>query len=316
MKKLYVSLLACSALLTANNSIAQESAYTLTEDWHVVTRDPGGNVLEGLDRNRDWSAENVTGKNCVRFATAMDGKIYLLNMMTMSIAEFTPEGEIKDVYKLPALEGDDFYGTSITRDDAGNFLIGHYFTAQKSSYVWTIYQPSTGKYKHFDVSPAVMPSNGRIDCVGRVIGDLTKDAWLYVASTKFNSVNPNIDPAEVKDYIINFFGDGNVESVSADGEFSPQVYISNGCVSVCQPRFASIDEMNAFLDGNGNIYDTFFSYSNGYGGTVSLDDHWLCSMCSMTANSLLSQATQTTISNLIPPTVDLIHLYSAESVSM
>ena len=67
--------------------------------------------------------------------------------------EFDADGH-RDVCKLPALSGSvngvaDYYGTAISSDDAGNFLIGHYFTKDMSSYVWTVYSPATGKAKHF-----------------------------------------------------------------------------------------------------------------------------------------------------------------------
>ncbi|MDE7459055.1 MAG: hypothetical protein K2M77_09345 [Muribaculaceae bacterium] len=59
--------------------------------------------------------------------------MYTINMMTMHIAEVTKDGLV-DLYKLPSLESiaydgkPDYYGTAISMDDAGNFLVGHYFT--------------------------------------------------------------------------------------------------------------------------------------------------------------------------------------------
>ena len=277
MKKFYLPLLATAVLFSSNFAIAEEPTFSITEDWKTLKEDKTGqNELEGLDRNRNWDKEEVTTKNCVRYATAMNGKFYFVNMKTMSIAEFTQDGEIKDLYKLPALTGDDFYGTAITRDDAGNFLIGHYFTDQKSSYVWTIYNPKNGEYKHFDVTPDKIPAAGRIDCVGRVVGDLTKHAFVYVSSRSWNVATPNLDASDIKILCIEFTNDGaDLKDVEATAEFSRQIYISAGYCSIAQPAYSSIEETLDFLDNQGGKLDeTFYSYSTAYGSANTLADYW------------------------------------------
>ncbi|MDE6368520.1 MAG: hypothetical protein K2K94_04700, partial [Muribaculaceae bacterium] len=157
----------------------------------------------------NWSnPEAIKSTTCARFATGKDGRIYTINMKTMSITEISKDGVI-DLYKLPSLEGrkftdtegtqvDDYYGSAISMDDAGNFLIGHYFVKPElCSRIWTVYQPSTGKYKHFDLGyPDDLTAEtfidgldgnttrhgiGRTDVIGRVAGDLSDEAIFYIA---------------------------------------------------------------------------------------------------------------------------------------
>ena len=201
--------------------------YVMKELWSTIDT----SLNDGWDATAPaWSAAAIKAKECPRFATGRDGKIYSVNMKTMSIMEFDADGH-RDVCKLPALSGSvngvaDYYGTAISSDDAGNFLIGHYFTKDMSSYVWTVYSPATGKAKHFTLPlPAGMKS-GRIDCVGRVEGDLTRSARVYIAPAS---------TSDKKVTIVSFEGDGNVDNVSVDIDFSPVVNPLTASLSICQP---------------------------------------------------------------------------------
>ena len=201
--------------------------YVMKELWSTIDT----SLNDGWDATAPaWSAAAIKAKECPRFATGRDGKIYSVNMKTMSIMEFDADGH-RDVCKLPALSGSvngvaDYYGTAISSDDAGNFLIGHYFTKDMSSYVWTVYSPASGKAKHFTLPlPAGMKS-GRIDCVGRVEGDLTRSARVYIAPAS---------TSDKKVTIVSFEGDGNVDNVSVDVDFSPVVNPLTASLSICQP---------------------------------------------------------------------------------
>ncbi|MDE6369356.1 MAG: phosphodiester glycosidase family protein, partial [Muribaculaceae bacterium] len=189
--------------------------FVMTPLWSTLDT----SLNDGWDANAPvWSAAAIKAKECPRFATGRDGKLYSVNMKTMSIMEFDAEGH-RDVCKLPALTGSingvaDYYGTAISRDDAGNFLIGHYFTKEMSAYVWTVYNPSTGEAKHITLPMPTGAKSGRIDCVGRVEGDLTRSARVYIAPAT---------TSDKKVCVVTFEGDGNVGSVTADVEFSPVV---------------------------------------------------------------------------------------------
>lgn len=277
MKKLYFSILSGALLLGATAVNAQEA--TLTKDWSFVKQSSFNGEFEGADQNSapNWSsATDVRSKMCIRFGTAMDGKIYVVNQKTMSIAEVTETGEIVDRYKLPALTDQidgtaDSYGCALTRDDAGNFLVGHYFTKPMSGYVWTIFQPETGKYKHFVVEEAAKMAQ-RIDCVGRVVGDLTDFAVLYVGPTSTKVVETQINTIITFN---NWEGDGQLESVEASCEHSPGVYVASGNCSVAQPLFDAAKTRELF--DNDKSLDGFVYYSAAYGSGAkpgTTEDYW------------------------------------------
>ncbi len=233
----------------------------LTEQWHFVNPD----INDGWDGTvPNWESENaIKAKACPRFATARNGRFYTVDMTTMSIAEIDPEGNMTPLYKLPSLEGreingvPDYYGTAISSDDAGNFLVGHLFTKNDTYRIWTVYNPKTGKAKHFDIEiPAGETASGRIDNIGRVVGDLTRDAYVYVM--------PKATGAEAsqKVLIIHFEGDGNVDNLTATPTMSKTVYMAGtgNTGSTAQPKYATVADMK-----DKDINDTFFWYSKAGG---------------------------------------------------
>lgn len=98
MKKKLLSLAFVAALLPALNA-SGASDPGLTQMWKTPFLEIGdwdGNAAS-------WSTpETVKATPCARFATARDGKVYTVNMVTMSIAEVTDEG-LKDIISLPFL---------------------------------------------------------------------------------------------------------------------------------------------------------------------------------------------------------------------
>lgn len=233
----------------------------LTEQWSFVN--PGYN--DGWDGAApNWESEDaIKSKSCVRFATGRNGVLYTLDMKTMSIAEIDREGNLNPLYKLPALTGEvdgvkDYYGCAISSDDYGNFLIGHYFTKPATYRVWTVYSPKTGKAKTFEVElPEGELSNGRIDNVGRVVGNLTKDAYVYVAPKATAKTESQ------KTLIIHFTGDGNIDNVTATPTMSKPLYLAGAgnTFTICQPKYKTVAEM-----AGKDLSETFYWYSKDPAG--------------------------------------------------
>ncbi len=237
---------------------------TLTEVWKMSDPD----LNDGWDGTApSWDTPDaIKSKPCTRFATGMDGKIYTVNMRTMSIAEVTADG-VKDVHKLPSLEGrtvsniPDYYGTAISRDDAGNFLIGHLFTKPESNLVWTIFNPVTGKYKHFELDIPEGMSVKRLDCIGRVVGDLSRDAYFYIAPNAFAAEQTHETNQKVR--IIHVKGNGNIENVTVEDSWSPMIYLSSTLNNnVCQPKYDTAAET-----AKHQLFTTFYSASNMFSTT-------------------------------------------------
>lgn len=234
----------------------------LTEQWSFVNT----NYNDGWDGTApNWSSEDaIKAKPCPRFATARNGRFYTVDMTTMSIAEIDPEGNIKPLYKLPSLEGreingvPDYYGTAISSDDYGNFLIGHLFTKTDSYRIWTVYNPKTGSAKHFDIElPAGEESNGRIDNIGRVVGDLMSEAYVYVAPKATGN------PATNKALILYFKGDGNdINNLTATATMSKSLYMAGAgnTGSTIQPKYKTVAEM-----AGKDLNETFYWYSKAAG---------------------------------------------------
>lgn len=243
---------------------------TLTERWHFVN--PAFNdSWDGTAPN--WASDDaIKAKSCPRFATALNGKFYTVDMKTMSIAEVDAEGNFTPKYKLPSLEGRmingmaDYYGAAISRDDAGNFLIGHLFTKTDTYRVWTVYNPNTGKAKHFEINIGNNPSSGRIDNIGRVVGDMMTDAYAYVAPKATGAL------ASQCALILHFEGDGTVESVEATPSFDNGLWLAGvggehgvNTFSICQPKYTSVEAMAGIDPVN-----TFYWYSKTPNGTMGV----------------------------------------------
>lgn len=207
MKKTLLTLALAVATMPSFNAYADGA---LTELWQYQTTELNADYdFEAPD----WSSTDaIKAASCARFATAADGKFYTINMKTMSIAEVTENGW-RDLYRLPKPENpEDYYGTAISMDEAGNFLIGHYFTnAPKSSLVWSIYSPSTGEITTFELEDNAVTDGfgntaiGRIDCVGRVLGDLTSEAQFFIAP-QYDAI-PHVIASDVR--AVNIFNDGD-----------------------------------------------------------------------------------------------------------
>lgn len=233
----------------------------LTEVWSFLNTE----YNDGWDGTApNWASEDaIKAKSCPRFATGRNGKFYTVDMKTMSIAEIDNTGKLTPLYKLPSLEGrvindvPDYYGCAISSDDAGNFLIGHLFTKTDTYRVWTIYNPATGKAKHFEIDiPANEKSSGRIDNIGRVIGDLTKEAYAYVAPKATGNPDTN------KALIIKFSGDGDVDNVTATPTLSKGLWMAGAgnTFSTIQPKYTTVEDMNGI-----DLNDSFYWYSKAAG---------------------------------------------------
>lgn len=202
------------------------------------------------------------GSPNIRFATAKDGKIYTVNMATMYIAEITAEGTLKDLYKLPKPEiATEYYGTAISVDEAGNFLVGMNFLNQAgdatsaSSKTFAVYEPASGKTTRYVIEGA---ETYRLDCVGRILGDLTKEAYFFLtgdntskgyAINNISIVKATADKMEV------------VKTVAIEeAVLTPQTYV--------QPAYQTLAEAGA------NKYDFYVASKNNYiasyiGGTLT-----------------------------------------------
>ncbi len=255
MKKKLISL-ACAAALMPTFYASAECQPGLTELWKTgLVEDFKGNWSATLDWN---SSDAIKGGSNPRFATASNGKVYVVNQMTMSIAEATPDG-LKDVYKLPKPSNDaNYYGTAISMDEAGNFLVGMNFVqAPGSSLNWAIYSPKTGQCKQFLLDAPAGMNIGRIDCVGRVLGDLTKEAIFFIAPQSGQT-------AKVR--VVKVTSDGSVNNATMEtlGWVDIEAVGGSSQQNIVQPAFTKYEEYEAAGAENYNFYYSSWTSTEKY----------------------------------------------------
>ena len=264
MKKQLLTLAAAMALVPSFSANAQAEIEQVWLYQNAILNDG----WDGTAPN--WASEDaIKSKPCARFATGKDGRMYTINMMAMSIAEVTKDGLV-DLYKLPSLEGiaydgkPDYYGTAISMDDAGNFLVGHYFTvAGLSSQIYTVYNTATGEAKHFDLgypegtdaetyaSPGYGTGVGlgRIDVVGRVCGDFSNEAVFFIA--------PQGQGASVAQNIrfVYAYAGGDFKDLSLDANEYVGTYLGTTSVTnIVQPAITNISEYGETVEDHSKAY--------------------------------------------------------------
>lgn len=290
MRKQLLSL-ALAALLTPAFNVAAQADPAISVVWRTG-KSEALNAATGFDATLvDWNnfqtpyTNSEKGSGVTRDIAVSDGKLYTVNMHTMSIAEITPEGLV-DRYKLPTLASVDFdkvvneaagpvtykdyYGTAIGADQAGHFIVGHFFTKVPwCVLVWTVYDPATGTGITKTISTAEFPANftiGRVDVVGRVLGDLSEEAIFYIApggATMLNNVNITT-PAVLPVHVISGTSSRDCDVYVDPTEIITVNPIGANSVNFAQPFVSTIDEYlvdgypaPAFAYNNGAYYATY-----------------------------------------------------------
>lgn len=280
MRKQLLSL-ALAALLTPAFNVVAQSDPAISVVWRTGALEDL-NAATGFDATLvDWNnfqtpyTNPEKGSSVTRDIAVRKGKLYTVNMHTMSIAEITPDG-LKDEWKLPTLASTqydkvvdgvtfkDYYGTAIGADQAGNFIVGHFFTkAPWSALVWTVYNPDdgTGVTRTLALSDGFENFNvGRLDVIGRVLGDLSQEAVFYLAPGGGNAT-PAVLPVRVFSGLDTSEGDMYVypeEKITVNR-------IAASTVNFAQPMASTIDEYQnkygeaspAFAYNNGTYYATY-----------------------------------------------------------
>lgn len=231
---------------------AVEEPQALTQLWKTKQVEAFVGTWTGAAPN--WDApQSIKATSNTRFATAYNGKIYTVDQKTMSIAEVTKEGTLVPTYVLPEpANAADFYGTAIAVDEVGNFLIGMNFTQRPtSSTKWAIYNTAEKACKEFNLDIPEGWNVGRIDCVGRVLGDLTKDAVFTIVP-------------ETGDYtsavrVIGVKGEGTLESVTMTDLGNVPVEGNYTQQNIAQPAYRTMAEAKA---ANGTM-DFYYSSCTG-----------------------------------------------------
>lgn len=242
-----------STVISLDDSGKAEENQAITELWKTEQVEAFSGNWEGKDVTNWDTPESVRSGSNTRFATVYNGKIYTVDQKTMSIAEVTKEGTLVPTYFLPKpTNASDYYGTAIAVDEAGNFLIGMNFTQRPtSSTKFAIYNTATKTCKEFNLDIPSGWTVGRVDCVGRVLGDLTKDAVFTIV--------PETGAYTSAVRVIGVKGDGTLESVTMTDLGNVSVAGNYTQQNIAQPVYRTMAEAKA-ADG---VKDFYYSSCNG-----------------------------------------------------
>ena len=289
MKKVYATMLV--AALGAGSLCAQDpvlsTVWTKAYDMEVSEFDPAA---------PDWGAAGAIKTQAgMHNAIGIDGKLYAIDMRTMSVTAFDANGATK-AFDLPSLAGKtltyvtldadgnaatcaDYYGSLISRDDAGHLLVGHGYNTGAINYVWTVLDRNTGETKRLDATPTA-PNDLRAclphELVARGIGDVTKEGYLYLAptsiywpyagdGTKLSQTgwgNEHLNVQRIK--MLSFTGDGTVAGTNMSLAFSGPVPMANWLLTTPAPWYSSVEAMKEAMAAdptNVTMDQTFYFYS-------------------------------------------------------
>ena len=152
---------------------------------------------------------------------------------------------MKDVRNLPGA------ATGITVDDAGNILVGTGFPNAASSTDLIIISADLQETYKLQVELPEGVTAGRIDQYGKVVGDMLSEEGAYL----WLAINANTQVAIVKI--------ANGEQVADYTQASEPVKVAMNSSTLAQPAFFTVEEIDALMDENGNLSNSFWSRNRG-----------------------------------------------------
>ena len=222
-----------------------------------------------------------------RFATARDGKILVTDKANKKIMAIDETGmtelfdlaeafdkhygvdatrEVIDRIDTTVVEGVEVYdtimkeetyrtvpgaATGITVDDAGNILVGTGFPNATSSTDFIIISADLQETYKLKVELPEGVSANRIDQYGKVVGDMLSEEGAYL----WLAINAQTKVAIVKI--------ANGEQVEDYTQASENVKVAMNSSTLAQPAFFTVEEIDALMDENGNLSNSFWSRNRG-----------------------------------------------------
>ena len=222
-----------------------------------------------------------------RFATARDGKILVTDKANKKIMAIDETGmtelfdlaeafdkhygvdatrEVIDRIDTTVVEGVEVYdtimkeetyrtvpgaATGITVDDAGNILVGTGFPNAASSTDLIIISADLQETYKLQVALPEGVSANRIDQYGKVVGDMLSEEGAYL----WLAINAQTKVAIVKI--------ANGEQVEDYTQASENVKVAMNSSTLAQPAFFTVEEIDALMDENGNLSNSFWSRNRG-----------------------------------------------------
>ncbi len=196
----------------------------------------------------------------LRFAAVSNDKIIVNDKSTNLLVQVTATGN--NTYYDPSAAISANYsgktiGTAIGCDDAGNILVNSGFSGAVSGSAFTLISADLKSTYKIDLSAIEGYTSARCDQIGRIRGNMLSSEGGYAF------IVPNGGTSVLVVKIKNGAVDTNYSQVSNP---IAGVGLTTSCCP--QPAFATVAEIDALMDDNGDLSNAFIMRSRGTPGSV------------------------------------------------
>ena len=234
---------AATKTITLNGKANAAVALGLTKVWQNTTKVPGS--AAGGD---------------MRFAAVSNGKLITVDKVNNKLIEITETG-YSDYYDCSSALSTHWSATAmgplVACDDAGNFLVHTGWSGAAAGSNFMIISADLKNTYKIDLSTIEGYTPFRCDQMGRIRGNMLSSEGAYAFVVPSTSTQVLIV---------------NIKNGAIDADYSQ---LSNniagvGLTTSCcpQPAFATVAEINALMDENGDLSNAFIMRSRGVPGSV------------------------------------------------
>ncbi len=242
-----------SATITISTERATSKTIALSGSYIAPAPEPS--VSEGL--SLVWKNTTVPGSaggGDVRFAGVSNGKLIANDKANNKIIEITETG-YSDYYD-PSAAITEYYsqtiGTAIACDDAGNILVNSGFSGAVSGKNFTIISADLKSTYKLDMSTVSGYTAARCDQMGRIVGNMLSDEGAYAF----------IVPNGATQVLIVKIANGAIDAGYTQLSTACGVALSTS--TIAQPAFATVAEIDALMDENGDVSNSFVMRNRSY----------------------------------------------------
>ena len=196
----------------------------------------------------------------LRFAAVSNGKLIVNDKSTNLIVEVTASGNTTYYDPSSAISANysgKVIGTAIGCDDAGNILVNSGFSGAVSGSAFTLISADLKSTYKIDLSAIEGYTAARCDQIGRIRGNMLSNEGGYAFIT------PNGGTSVLVVKIKNGAVDTDYTQVS-----NPIAGVTLNTSCMPQPAFATVAEIDALMDDNGDLSSAFILRSRGVPGSV------------------------------------------------
>ena len=252
-----------SATLTLASTGATSKTVTITGTATAASTPSTPSVSYSVGLSKVWqntsSVPGTAASGDVRFAAVSNGKLIVTDKANNKIVEVKESGYSN--YADPSAALTEYYGQSISTaigcDDAGNILIATGFSGVASGQNFAVVSADLKSTYKIDLSAIEGYTPARNDQIGRIRGNMLSNEGGYAFIT------PNGGTSVLVVKIKNGAVDTDYTQVS-----NPIAGVTLNTSCCPQPAFATVAEIDALMDDNGDLSSAFILRSRGVPGSV------------------------------------------------